>query len=797
MGQGTLLQRISQLVVVGVIAGLLVAALALPAVGGLGITARNVASGFLDMPSNLETPPPPQRSTIYDSEGGVIAEIFDQNRELVELDDVSPLMVDAILAIEDARFYEHGGLDVSGTLRAAVRTMGGNTEGASSITQQYVKNVQIEAATSQEELDHAREESIARKIRELRYAVALEQRMSKDEILEGYLNIAYFSDGAYGVESAAQHFFQVPASDLELHQAATIAGLVRYPYLYNPRFFPDQTIERRNVVLDRMVATGAVTEAEAEEAKAEGMDLDLDTPPNGCVPSDQPFFCDYVVQEIEQDERFGPNETERARWLRTAGLEIHTTLDPQTQEAGQAAVDKWVPRENESRKVAAEVVIEPGTGHILGMVQSRNYGPDESKLGETSINFATDADRGGSSGFQAGSTFKAITLAAALDEGLPFSTSFNSPTSVSVSGQRSCNGGTLATWTPSNSGDTRSNTTHNMVSGTKASSNTYFAQLQRQVGICDVMEMAETLGLQRADGTKFTENENSLANSSFTLGSEEVSPLRVSNAYATFASGGMYCEPQAISQIEDRQSGTTIDIEPECSRAIDEDVADGVAYLLSQTFNGGTASSLGIGRPTAGKTGTTDGSAAAWFAGFTPQMAGAVFVGDPRGPQQHPLRNVTIGDRHFGVVYGATIPGPIWQETMRGAHEGVEVEQLPSAPGRFGSTSGPRAPEPDDEASPASDDGGVPNVVGQPENDAVAALQAAGYSVNVSQTRVRSGEPEGSVAAVNPDPGTRLPEGATVNVFLSNGGGTASGTGPDEDWLPVQPAHLPHGRDGD
>ncbi|MEE2039753.1 penicillin-binding protein [Nocardiopsis sp. CT-R113] len=794
-----MLQRISQLVVVGVIAGLLVAALALPAVGGLGITARNVASGFLDMPSNLETPPPPQRSTIYDAEGGVIAEIFDQNRELVDIDDVSPLMVDAILAIEDARFYDHGGLDVSGTLRAAMRTMGGNTEGASSITQQYVKNVQIEAATSQEELDHAREESIARKIRELRYAVALEQRMSKDEILEGYLNIAYFSDGAYGVESAAQHFFQVPASDLELHQAATIAGLVRYPYLYNPRFFPEQTIERRNVVLDRMVATGAITEAEAEEAKAEDMELDLDTPPNGCVPSDQPFFCDYVVQEIEQDERFGPNETERARWLRTAGLEIHTTLDPQTQSAGQAAVDKWVPRENESRKVAAEVVIQPGTGQILGMVQSRNYGPDESKLGETSINFATDANRGGSSGFQAGSTFKAITLAAALDEGLPFGTSFNSPTSVSVSGQRSCNGGTLATWTPSNSGDTKSNTTHNMVSGTKASSNTYFAQLQRQVGICDVMEMAETLGLQRADGTKFTENENSLANSSFTLGSEEVSPLRVSNAYATFASGGMYCEPQAITQIEDRQSGTTIDIEPECSRAIDEDVADGVAYLLSQTFNGGTASSLGIGRPTAGKTGTTDGSAAAWFAGFTPQMASAVFVGDPRGPQQHPLRNVTIGDRYFGVVYGATIPGPIWQETMRGAHEGVDVEQLPSAPGRFGSTSGPRPPansdEPEDDASPASDNGGVPNVVGQPENDAVAALESAGYSVNVSQTRVRSGESEGTVAAVNPDPGTRLPEGATVNVFLSAGGGTASGTDSDNDWLPVQPAHLPPGRD--
>ncbi|NYH52585.1 membrane peptidoglycan carboxypeptidase [Nocardiopsis arvandica] len=791
MGQGTLLQRISQLVVIGAIAGLLVAALALPAVGGLGITARNVASNFLNMPGNLETPPPPQRSTIYDSEGGVIAEIFDQNRELVDIEDVSPVMIDAILAIEDAHFYEHGGIDVAGTFRAAIRTMNGNTQGASSITQQYVKNVQIEAATSQEELDEAREETIARKIRELRYAVALEQRMSKDKILEGYLNIAYFSDGAYGVESAAQHFFQVPASDLELHQAATIAGLVRYPYLYNPRFNPEQTIDRRNVVLDRMVATGAITEAEAAEAKKEPMELDLSTPPNGCVPSDQPFFCDYVVQEIEKDERFGPSETERARWLRTAGLQIHTTLDPQTQESAQAAVDKWVPRKNESRKVGAELVIQPGTGHILGMAQSRNYGPDESKLGETSINFTTDADRGGSNGFQAGSTFKAFTLAAALNEGLPYSTSFNSPSSVSISGQRSCNGGTLSTWSPSNAGDTNSSTTHNMVSGTKASSNTYFAQLQERVGICDVMKMAEKLGLKRADGTLFTENPNTLANSSFTLGSEEVSPLRVANAYATFASGGIYCEPQAITKIKDQQSGTTIDIEPECSRVLDEEVAKGVSYLLTQPFNGGTAANIHIGRPAAGKTGTTDGSAAAWFAGFTPQMAAAVFVGDPRGPQQYPLRGVTIGDDYYGVVYGATIPGPIWGETMKGAHEGLEVKQLPSPPAQFGSTSAPRPPKPESDADPASDEGGVPNVVGLSEGAAVSALEAAGYTVNVSGTRIRSAEPEGTVAAVNPDPGTRLPDGATVNVFLSRGGGAADGRGNDEDWFPAQPASTP------
>jgi len=783
-----LLQRISQLVLVSSIAGLLVAALALPAVGGLGITARNIAGGFLDMPSNLETPPPPQRSTIYDADGGVVAEIFDQNRELVELDDVSDEMVHAILAVEDARFYEHGGLDVSGTLRAAIRTMGGNTEGASSITQQYVKNVQIEAATSQEELDEAREETVSRKIRELRYAVALEQRMSKDEILEGYLNIAYFSDGAYGVESAAQHYFQKSASELDIHEAATIAGLVRYPYLYNPRFFPEQSLERRDTVIDRMSSVGFITEAEAEEAKEEELELELDTPPNGCVPSDQPYFCDYVVQEIEKDDRYGPNETERARWLRTAGLEIHTTLDPQTQEAGQEAVDEWVPRENESRKVAAQVIVEPGTGRIQGMMQSRNFGPDEGNIGETSINFTTGSDRGGSTGFQAGSTFKAVALAAALDQGMPFSTNYDSPSSTTVTGQRSCDGGSLPSWSLSNAGESDGGN-HDMVSGTQQSSNTFFAQLQAEAGLCETIEMAETLGLERADGTQFTESDNTLANNSFTLGSEEIAPIDLAGAYATFASGGELCEPQAIDRIVDHQSGTTIDIESECEQVIDEDVADGVSYLLSQTFSGGgTADGLDIGRPAGGKTGSTDGTAAAWFAGFTPQMAGAVFVGDPRGPQEYPLRNVSLGGRSYGQVYGGTIPGPIWQETFEGAHEGLDEESLASAPSQFGSTSGGGGDsddDPDEDASPTSDDQGVPNVVGQDESEAVSNLEDAGYEVSVSGTRVASDQSEGTVARVNPDPGTTLPEGATVNVFLSEGGGTAAG---DEGPEPVQPA---------
>ncbi|GAA3729864.1 membrane peptidoglycan carboxypeptidase [Spinactinospora alkalitolerans] len=768
----------------------------------MGITARNVATGFLNMPSELETPPPPQRSVIYDVDGGVIAEIYDQNREVVALEDMAPVMRDAIIAMEDSSFYEHGGIDIAGTFRAALRTISGDTEGGSSLTQQYVKNVLVESATSPAELEEARETTIGRKVRELRYAVALEQEMSKDEILEGYLNIAYFGDGAYGVESAAQHFFSVSATELSLEQSATLAGLVRYPYLYNPRLNPEAAQARRDVVLSRMVDTGRTTAEEAEEIQGTELALDITPHTNGCMPSEQPFFCDYVVQEIEKNDRFGETETERARWLRTAGLQIHTTLDAGMQEAAQDAVDEYVPRENESRKVAAEVLIEPGSGEVRAMAQSRNYGPDESNLGETSINFTTDKDRGGSTGFQAGSTFKPFTLAAALDEGLGFGTSFNSPGSTTVTGQRNCDGAPLASWDVANSNES-SGGDHNMVSGTKGSVNTYFAQLQKRVGLCDTIEMAERLGVHRADGESF-DNPRTQANNSFTLGSEEVSPMTISNAYATFASGGIYCEPQAITRIEDRQSGETIEMDNQCERTIDEDVADGVSHLLQQTFKGGTTSGLGIGRPAAAKTGTTDGNVFAWFAGYTPNLAGAVFVGDPRG-SGYPLRNVTLDGRYYGAVFGATIPGPIWQKTMRGAVEDLPEEDFPAAPSQFGSTSEPRR-----EREPAQPTGnseaGVPDVVGQSRDAAVDALEAAGYVVNVSGDPMRSSEPEGSVAAVNPDPGSSLPEGATVNVFLSDGEGSGPAShSPDSSpdggaWQPADrpsavPAWSPFARD--
>src|SRR5690606_99208 len=231
--------------------------------------------------------------------------------------------------------------------------------------------------------------------------------------------------------------------------------------------------------------------------------------------------------------------------------------------------------------------------------------------------------------------------------------------------------------------------------------------------------------------------------------------------------------------------GQTIELEPECERRLDQDVADGVNYLLQQTFKGGTASGLGIGRPVAGKTGTTDNSASAWFAGYTPNLAGAVFVGDPRGPNQYPLRNITLAGRYYSVVYGATIPGPIWRDTMVEAVKKLDAKSFARSPARFGSTSEPAPPRREDDdtdANPAAHRGGVPNVVGMSQGEAVAAIESAGYRANVSDLRLPSDQPEGAVAVVEPGAGSRLPEGSVVNVFLSRGSDGGGGGLPDSGW---------------
>ncbi|WP_086002623.1 penicillin-binding protein [Nocardiopsis chromatogenes] len=743
------------LVRLSAVAGLLVAAMVLVTVGGGAVVARDAVRSALRMPEAFDPSAMVQQSVLLDADGREFATVHDRRREAVRLEEIAPVMRAAVLAVEDRRFYAHSGLDLRAVFRAALATLEGRTQGGSTITQQYVKNVLVEAADTPEQAERATETTLARKIRELRYALGVEAALSKDRILEGYLNISYFGNGAYGVQAAAQRYFGVDAADLSAVQAATLAGLVKGPSVYDPVEHPEQALDRRATVLSGMAEVGVLTEEEARRAADSPLGLDMTPLGGGCYESDHPYFCTYVLSWIENDPRFGADAEERARWVRRAGLRIRTTLDPGAQRAAQRAVDRHVPRGADAGKVAVQAMVEPGTGDVVAMAQNREYGFDGQDPDQTSINFAVDAGHGGGTGFQAGSVFKAYTVAAALEERMGVGTSFEAPDTLTVKGQRTCSGKRLGPWKVRNAGDSDAGR-QSMVEGTKHSSNTYFAQLQKRVGLCDTVRMAERLGAKRADGAPFGQW------NSFTLGDQEVAPLDVAASYATLAARGVRCEPRPVSAITP-PDGKRRAVEALCERALEPATADAVNDVLRAPLtDGGTAQGLGPGRPAAGKTGTTDGSAAAWFAGHTPDLASAVAVGDPRGGARHPLRGVSIGGRYHAVVYGATLPGPIWRDGVRGALEGTEASAFPEPR--------PSALRPGFAAgAPSRPEASVPDVRGRTFAEAEKALEDAGYRVREGGVRVPSDQEEGVVASTNPSAGTPLPEGAVVNVFRARG----------------------------
>jgi membrane peptidoglycan carboxypeptidase len=678
------------LAIAAVGAGLLAAVVALPwtlIAGG----ATLVATGrFEDMPGDLNTPPLPQRSVILAADGSKLATFYYENRVEVPLDRVAPIMRKAIVAIEDSRFYEHGAIDVKGTLRALLANAqaGTVTQGGSTLSQQYVKNALAESADTAAERHTALETTALRKLKELRYAVGLEKRYTKDQILQGYLNIAYFGDGAYGVEAAARHYFGEPAAALDLEQSATLAGVVRSPQTYNPDLHPVTALTRRNVVLTRMAQLKIVDQATAGRAMAAPLGLRVTDTPNGCVVSGAPFFCDYVQREILNDSVYGPTAQARQALLQRGGLQIHTTLDPHMQKAAQRAVNDRVPPDNREHKAATEVLIQPGTGDIRAMAIDRAMGSDAQR-GKTWINLAADADHGASLGMQAGSTFKIFTLAAALDKGIPFGAKMWAPNGFVPTGYTDCAGHDVGDHSTvlGNAGDGEGGRTFTLMTGTWNSVNTFFLGLERRVGLCDTVKMAERLGMRQADGNRLEQRP------SFTLGFNEVSPVRLAAAYAAFAARGKYCGPTAITGITDSRGHWLAVADAKCHQAVDTGVADAVNHVLRGVLTKGTAKGQGIGRPAAGKTGTVDNFSAAWFAGYTPDLAGAVWVGDPRGGYAHPLRDVCLGGSCYGEVFGADIPAPIWHDTMVRALRGTPRHGFAAPPGDFYSDgSGEEAP---------------------------------------------------------------------------------------------------------
>ncbi|MFC6878213.1 transglycosylase domain-containing protein [Actinomadura yumaensis] len=674
------LRAVRGLGALGGVAGVLVALMLLPTACTAGVGARDAADWFEDEPEGLTTSGVPQRSKILAADGSTIATFFYENRVDVPLDRISPDARRAVLAIEDSRFYEHGAIDSKGTLRALVSNMGSGevTQGGSGITQQYVKNLLLTQADNAAEKRAAKEISPARKIRELKYAVALEKRYSKDEILRRYLNIAYYGAGAYGIEAAARRYFSKPAARLTLNESALLAGVVRYPHAYDPTQHPRAAKDRRDTVLTRMADLGWIDRARADAEKRRPLGLKVKEVHSGCVTSEAPFFCDYVQHEILTNAVFGATPKDREKLLKRGGLTIRTTLDRRTQRAAQRAVDRHVPRKNSAHKAAAEALVRPGTGEILGMAVDRRLGPDRQR-GKTWINFAADASHGSSIGMQAGSTFKAFTLAAALEQDLPFGTRLMAPRGFTPVGFRDCKGRRVGDPDASlrNSADGEGGRSFSLVTGTHHSVNTFFLNLERRVGLCDTVKMAERLGMRQANGKAMEQYP------SFTLGFNPVSPLRLAAAYAAFGARGRYCEPVAISRITDA-SGRRLKVpSAHCKQVLDRGVADAVNHVLRGVLTNGTARGMALGRPAAGKTGTVDDFSAAWFAGYTPELASAVWVGDPRGGYRHPMESLCMDGRCYGAVFGATIPAPIWRDTMLAALSGVPGSAFHRPPAHY------------------------------------------------------------------------------------------------------------------
>lgn len=668
----------------------LFAGLAIPAVGTVGMISRAGTATFNELPDEFEPVPPSEQSVILASDGSEIAHFYAQNRRVVAFEDMSPWVRKAIVAIEDHRFYDHRGVDLEGNVRALVNNLaGGSMQGASTITQQYVKNTLIEIGLQSgddQAVRDAKAPTIQRKLREAKYATSTEKKYSKDDILAGYLNIAPFGPSVYGVEVGARHYFSKPAKDLTLAEGALLAGLTQSPSAYDPLRFPDQAQKRRDLVLSAMLGYGDITQAQYDEARALTVPemLNPSTEPQGCAAAGSAaYFCAYVVNEIYNNALYGKTLQERRRLLLRGGLTIHSTLQPAAQAAAQESIEAHVPKNDPSNAKIALASIEPGTGKIIALAQNTTFGvsiPDDPSA--TEVSFAVDKAHGGGAGYPAGSSYKAFTLAAWLEAGKSANAFVGGKTRYAAQDfQATCPEAAVADWQLKNA--TRGTEAATSVTkATQKSLNTGYAAMASELDLCAIMAMARATGAVPGDGTWWGDPSSTdkdangqprrthLFTPSAILGSGSVTPLAMANAYATFINDGTYCTPIAIDAIEDR-SGKALPVpEAKCHETVKPETAKKVTKVLNLTYQdyGGQAA---IGRPAATKTGTTDDAENAWLVGGTPQLSTAVWVGHSEG--QIPLVNVTIGGRFYRVVFGSTVPSAAWKDYMARATAGMEV----------------------------------------------------------------------------------------------------------------------------
>ncbi|KUG57554.1 transglycosylase domain-containing protein [Nesterenkonia jeotgali] len=668
----TTVGKIMSFLGVSALCGLLAAGLIFPLAASGGAAAAAGTDILEDIPAELAEEPLSVPSYIYASDGTELATFYAENRQPVALEDISQEMIDAIIAIEDERFYQHGGVDARGLSRALVHNATSDSQqGASTLTQQYVNNMLINAVVLTGEgrltISGTGQKTYADKLREMKLAVAVEQEMTKDEILEGYLNIVLLGGRTYGVEAAAQYYWGIPASELNAAQSAVLAGMVQSPNGYNPEVNPEASQGRRDVVLGAMLDEGAISQEEYDEAIASDLGLEINREEVGCVSASMaPYFCDYVRREILASDTFGPDEAAREELLDRGGLRITTTLDPDAQTVAQDEVESTIPVTDESGAVATLTSVEPGTGNILSMAQNRVFDPDTTQRGRTTLNYNVGSDAGGGGGFQAGSSLKPFVVAAWIEEGGETDDVVDASVDEWANTERweaSCleRGYTTAedVWDVTNV-EENSNRRMTIDYGVYFSVNTATLATAAEMDLCAITDVTDRLGIRTANDNQGL----SPVNPSFVLGSGGVSPLTQAAAYAAFADDGNYCEPRAILEVTDTH-GNEYDVpEANCEQVIDEDV---VAQVNDTTINiaEGTVAAGDPPFPMAGKTGTNDYASSTWFVGYSSGVSTASWVGNTeRVLDGYNNNRVPVNGQRYEEFFGSTLAAPMWLDYM-------------------------------------------------------------------------------------------------------------------------------------
>ena len=677
--------------------GVVTAGMLVPVAGPTALAAKSVPSVFNELPGDLQTVAPAEESQLLDSSGGVIAHFYDKQRIVVPSANIADVMKKAIVAIEDKRFYEHNGVDATGIARALVTNLGDSgRQGASTITQQYVRNSLAERGYLEGDADQvsaATEQTTERKLREIKYALALEKTQSKDEILTGYLNIAPFGPITYGVEAASQRYFSKSASELNYLEAALLAGLVQSPVQYDPLTHPEAAQERRDTVLATMLDQGVITQEEYDEGIATSVDsmLHPTVSSEGCSGADssKAYFCDYVLSQFLEDPTFGATRIERERLLKTQGITIHTTLDTAKQDAAYASLTNAIPVGDASGLNDALVSLDPRTGKVLAMAQNTTYGIES---GQTMANYSADGN------FQVGSTFKVFILLQWFKEGHSAYETVGSANTFYPNGSFKCDGRSITTEGYQVNDLAGKTGTMNVVRATGQSVNQAFVNMASRVDFCSIFETAYDMGITE-DGevpSPFPAN---------ILGSVSGSPLQMASVFATIANSGQQCKPQSIESVTDRDENVLKEFAADCKEVISPDLANKTAALL--TASAGqyyTSTRLGDGRPFAAKSGTTDGHANTWLTGFTPSLATAAWVGHGDNSSQE-VSGVVINGVYHSEIFGETYVGQnIWAPYMTQALAGTPIEAVSNA--NIGATTPQRGatPTPAPSASPNSND---------------------------------------------------------------------------------------------